>query len=200
MGPRYAEGEARAVGARPRRCSPRAPGAVALRLASGDPEPGSPNLQPRFVPKRPVRNSRRPGRDALAPQRPHAPAPAPRREGFGDEKITTCRGRALDPDTVEAHRTELERQHRATPVTFAQRGRTCGERYREVRYEDFCADPIAQGADLFAFVDVPFLPESRAGEERQPHPDRHVAPPSARGDRGGPGAIGTERLPSLGYP
>ena len=65
---------------------------------------------------------------------------------------------------MEAHRTGLEMQHRVTPVTFGLRGRTCGERYRAVRYEDFCADPIAQGADLFAFVDVPFLQESRAAK------------------------------------
>ena len=81
---------------------------------------------------------------------------------FGDPNVTTWRGRPLTADTVAAHRNELEMQHWVTAVTFGLRGRAYGDRYLEVRYEDVCAGPIPQFERIFRFLDVPFLPGTRA--------------------------------------
>ena len=81
---------------------------------------------------------------------------------FGDADVTTWRGRPLTAQTVAAHRNELEMQHWVTAVGFGLRGRAYGSRYLEVRYEEVCADPVAQFERIFAFLDVPFLSETRA--------------------------------------
>ena len=120
---------------------------------------------------------------------------------FGDERANTWHGAPLDADTVEAHRTELEMQHWVTAVTFGLRGRAYGERYLEVRYEDLCADPIAQCADIFAFLDLPFLPETEAWLAKSVHRARigkwrHLP----RAEIAAALAIGADLLQSLGYP
>ena len=81
---------------------------------------------------------------------------------FGDADVTTWRGRPLTAQTVAAHRNELEMQHWVTAVGFGLRGRAYGSRYLEVRYEEVCTEPEAQFERIFAFLDVPFLPETRA--------------------------------------
>ena len=81
---------------------------------------------------------------------------------FGDADVATWRGAPLTADTVTAYRNELEMQHWVTAVTFGLRGRAYGDRYLEVRYEDICTDPIPQFERIFHFLDVPFLPGTRA--------------------------------------
>ena len=80
---------------------------------------------------------------------------------FGDVDVAAWRGAPLTADTVAAYRNELEMQHWVTAVTFGLRGRAYGDRYREVRYEDICANPIPQFERIFDFLDVPFLHGTR---------------------------------------
>ena len=119
---------------------------------------------------------------------------------FGDPAASSWRGAPLDANTVSAHRNELEMQHWVTAVTFGLQGRAYGDRYLEVRYEDVCADPLGQFERIFAFLDMPFLPATRAWLEKSVHcgrigkwrrlPSEEVAPALS---------VGEDLLRRLGY-
>jgi hypothetical protein len=81
---------------------------------------------------------------------------------FGDAGVMEYRGRKLDRAVVEEFRNELEMQHWVTAVRFGMRARRYGDRYLEVRYEDLCERPDVTLAEVFEFLAVPFLKESRA--------------------------------------
>ena len=119
---------------------------------------------------------------------------------FGDADVTTWRGRPLTAETVAAHRNELEMRHWVTAVRFGLRGRACGSRYLEVRYEEVCADPVVQLERVFGFLGVPFLPETRAWLARSVHVTRvgkWRRAPAAEIDAAL--AIGADLLERLGY-
>ena len=119
---------------------------------------------------------------------------------FGDAEVATWRDAPLTADTVAAWRNELEMKHWVTAVTFGLRGRAYGERYREVRYEDICADPVTQFESIFDFLGVPFLPETRAWLKESVHRTRvgkwrHLPPETIDSAV----AIGADLLRRLGY-
>ena len=91
---------------------------------------------------------------------------------FGDAAVSTWHGAPLDADTVTAHRNELEMQHWVSAVSFGLQGRAYGDRYLEVRYEDICATPVAQFERIFAFLDLPLLPDTRTWMENSVHCSR----------------------------
>ena len=91
---------------------------------------------------------------------------------FGDPDVTIWRGEPLTADTVAAYRNELEMQHWVTAVGFGLRGRAYGSRYPEVRYEDICANPIAQFERIFEILDVPFIPPTQAWLTQSVHVTR----------------------------
>ena len=119
---------------------------------------------------------------------------------FGDSDVTTWRGKRLTAATVAAYRNELEMRHWVTAVGFGLRGRAYGSRYLEVRYEDICANPIAQFERIFEFLDVPFIPPTQAWLTQSVHVTRvgkwRRAPPA---DIDTALAIGEELLGRLGY-
>ena len=91
-------------------------------------------------------------------------------------------------------------RHWVTAVGFGLRGRAYGSRYLEVRYEDICANPIAQFERIFEFLDVPFIPPTQAWLTQSVHVTRvgkwRRAPPA---DIDTALAIGEELLGRLGY-
>lgn len=92
----------------------------------------------------------------------HLDDPVNRLMVFGSTEVTTFMNRAISLDkTVKKLRTELEMQHWVTAVEFGLRGRQYGKRYLEVKYEDLCAAPLAEFEKIFAFLDVPFLEETK---------------------------------------
>ena len=119
---------------------------------------------------------------------------------FGDEDAADWRGAPLTADTVAAFRNELEMMHWVTAVSFGLRGRDYGERYREVRYEDICANPIPQFERIFNFLGVPFLPRTRSWLKESVHRTRigkwRRLPPEKVDSAM---AIGTDLLRMLGY-
>ena len=119
---------------------------------------------------------------------------------FGDPDVTTWRGEPLTADTVARYRNELEMRHWVTAVSFGLRGRAYGSRYLEVRYEDICADPIAQFERIFEFLDVPFLAQTRAWLTQSVHATRvgkwRSMPPA---EIDAALSIGADLLGRLGY-
>ncbi len=76
---------------------------------------------------------------------------------FGDSEVDNFAGHPLNSATIAAYRNELEMLHWVTAVNYGLKGRVYGERYLEVKYEDICREPISIFAQIFDFLEVPFL-------------------------------------------
>lgn len=93
----------------------------------------------------------------------HLEDPVNRVMMFGRADVDSFMGRPIPSEkTVKKLRNELEMLHWVTSVEFGLRGRAYGERYLEVRYEDLCATPLAEFEKIFAFIEAPFLDETKA--------------------------------------
>lgn len=88
--------------------------------------------------------------------------PANRLMVFGDPHIDTFAGHSLTAETIRQYRNELEMQHWVTAVQYGLQGRAYPERYLEVRYEQICHAPLAEFQNIFLFLGVPFLDETKA--------------------------------------
>lgn len=92
----------------------------------------------------------------------HLDDPVNRVMMFGRADVEEFMGRPIPSEkTVKKLRNELEMLHWVTAVEFGLRGRAYGERYFEVKYENICADPIAEFEKIFTFLGVPFLEETK---------------------------------------
>lgn len=87
--------------------------------------------------------------------------PANRLMVFGSEAVDTFLHRPLTTSLTGELRDALEMQHWVTAVEYGLRGRCRQDQYLEVRYEDLCAAPEAQGRRVFDFLGVPFLDATR---------------------------------------
>ena len=61
---------------------------------------------------------------------------------FGNALTDNYEGHALTTETINTYRNELEMQYWVTAVSYGFKGRKCGNRYLEVKYEDICTDPL----------------------------------------------------------
>lgn len=79
---------------------------------------------------------------------------------FGDPSVSEYRGKPLSQAIIE-YRNEIEMHHWVTAVTFGLKAAKYGDRYLQVRYEDLCEYPEKTLSQVFDFLDLPLLPESR---------------------------------------
>lgn len=91
---------------------------------------------------------------------------------FGHIGVTDFNGQPLTPATIEKYRNELEILHWVTAVTYGLQGRQYPERYLEVKYETLCQEPMNVCAQIFDFLEQPFLNETKEWLQHAVHPVR----------------------------
>lgn len=119
---------------------------------------------------------------------------------FGQTGVTHFAGQPLTPETIAAHRNELEMFHWVTAVNYGLQGRQYPDRYLEVKYEALCQDPVATCATIFDFLQQPFLSETKTWLTQAVHGIRigkwrSLSPAELEK----PLSIGEELLEKLGY-
>lgn len=80
---------------------------------------------------------------------------------FGDSEVNSFEGHPLNLETIQNYRNALEMQHWVTAVEFGLQGRNYPQQYLEIKYETLCQSPVETAEQIFDFLDLPLLADSK---------------------------------------